>query len=94
MDNSPGGITVTETGAIHADGPQGVNTYRMITIRQGIALELKGLRLTRGRSCSAVATDILKEEGVIAEGKRPNKATVYRLFNDYLVSLGYADKEI
>jgi hypothetical protein len=93
--DAPGGITVTETGMIHADGPQGVNTYRMLAIRSGLGLEVKtGMRLSRGASASQVATSILKEAGIVKEGKRPNKTTVYRLFDEYLTSLGYQPRPL
>lgn len=77
------------------DTPAQIAGARLITIRSGISLEIRtGMKLTRGRPCSAIATEILKAEGIVAEGKRPNKTTVYRLFNDYLVSLGFENRPL
>lgn len=37
------------------DTPEQIAAYRMLTIRKGIEMEIKGMRLTRGRTCYAIA---------------------------------------
>ena len=39
--------------------PEQINTYRLMTLKAGLKLEIKGLRMSRGRTCYA----ILKAEG-------------------------------
>lgn len=91
----PGGIT-SDAHGITASGPQGVETFRMVALRSGLALEIKtGMKLSRGMSASQIITEqILKPHGLVAPNKRPNKTTVYRLFNDLMVQHGYADKPL
>jgi hypothetical protein len=54
------------------DTPEQINSYRMICLEKGLKLELKGLRLTRGRTCYS----IIKEEF----GLKGNKQRVYDQF--------------
>jgi hypothetical protein len=35
-------------------GPSAVNIFRMITLANGLKMEIKGLRMTRGRTCYAI----------------------------------------
>lgn len=93
---NPGGITVSEHGTIAADGPQGVETFRMIAMRSALSLEIRtGMKMSRGASASQIATEqILRPAGLVAPGKRPNKQTVYRLLNDLMVQHGYEDKPL
>ena len=37
------------------DTREGIALYRLLTIKSGLKLEIKGMRLTRGRSCYAIA---------------------------------------
>lgn len=92
----PGGIESMPGGGIAATGRQGVETFRMIALRSGLSLEIKtGMKLSRGASASQVITEqILRPAGLVAEGKRPNKTTVYRLFNDLMVQHGYESKPL
>jgi hypothetical protein len=53
-------------------GPSAVNIFRMVTLANGLKGEIKGLRLTRGRTCYAV----IKSE----YGLRGNKAKVLAQF--------------
>lgn len=81
--------------SIILDTPDQIAAAQLMAIRSGLSLEIRtGMRLSRGRSASQIATGILKGAGIVAEGKRPNKATVYRLFNDLLVEKGLADRPL
>jgi hypothetical protein len=81
--------------SIILDTPDQIAAARMLAIRSGLSLEIRtGMRLSRGRTASQIATDILKDAGMVAEGKRPNKATVYRLFNMFLVEQGLPDRPL
>jgi len=53
-------------------GPSAVNIFRMITLANGLKMEIKGLRMTRGRTCYS----IIKSE----YGLRGNKARVLAQF--------------
>lgn len=88
------GITVNDDGSWSADGEEAVNLVRMLTIRSGIRLETKGLKMTRGRSCTAIATEILQSEGIIKPGKRPQARTVYPLFDKWLADHGVESKPL
>lgn len=46
-------------------GPSAVNIFRMITLANGLKMEIKGLRMTRGRTCYAV----IKSEYGLKGGK-------------------------
>ena len=39
--------------------PDQIATYRLMTLRSGLKLEIKGMRISRGKTCYA----ILKSEG-------------------------------
>ena len=66
-------ITMHASGAITVEGTEAMKLYRMLTIRSGLSLELKGMRLSRGRSCYSIA----KAEF----GLRGNKAKVLAAFS-------------
>lgn len=67
------------------EGRENVEMARLLALRSGISLELKtGMKMGR-RSASQIATEYLKGIGLVAEGKRPNKNTVYRLLNGVIV---------
>lgn len=72
------GIAASEThegGSMTFHGPDGVNLYRLITIKHGLRAELKGMRLTRrGPSCFTIAR---KEFGL-----KGNKEKIYADFCD------------
>ena len=55
-DNSR--IEFSETGAVSYVGRSAVSLFRMITLANGLKMEIKGMRMTRGRTCYA----IIKEE--------------------------------
>lgn len=48
-------ITITQTGATVFEGRESISLLRLMTMVQGLRLEIKGLRLTRGVSCYALA---------------------------------------
>ena len=63
-----GGFTIT--------GSDDVQLYRILALRSGLALETKGLRLSRGRSCYAT----VKNEF----GFKGNKAKVLAQLDEWL----------
>lgn len=67
-------ITAHESGAISIDGRDGINLYRLLTIKSGMEFETRtnGMKLTRGPSCFTIA----KRE----HGLKGNKEKVYRAF--------------
>lgn len=67
--------------SIVIDTPEGIEAYRMLTLRRGLILEINtGLKLSRGRSCYA----IIKSE----YGLRGNKANVLAQFEAILTEAG------
>lgn len=77
------------------DTPEQIAAARLLALRSGLSIECKtGMKMSRGRSASQIATEFLKGEGKVAEGKRPNKTTVYRLLNAYLVEHGFEDRPL
>lgn len=55
-------ISVTETGAVIFQGPEAVNVFRLLTIRQGLKAESFGMRLTsKAPSCRSI---VKKEFGI------------------------------
>lgn len=36
------------------DTPEKINAYRLATLRSGLKLEIKGLRVSRGRTCYSI----------------------------------------
>lgn len=54
MQNNTGTITVAPYATI-LEGPGAINIMRLATLASGLRLEMKGLRLSRGRSCLAIA---------------------------------------
>jgi len=67
---------MTNNKTIVLDTPEQINSYRMICLRQGLKLELIGMRLTRGRTCYSM----IKEEF----GLKGNKQKVYDQFVELL----------
>lgn len=70
-------------------GRENVENARLLALRSALSIEVRtGMKMSRGASASEIATrTVLKPAGLVKEGKRPNKATVYRLLNDYIVSV-------
>jgi hypothetical protein len=56
--------------------PNQIATYRLLTLRAGLRLELRGLKVSKGRSCYA----IIKQEF----GFKGDKASVLEQFENYL----------
>lgn len=74
--------------AIVLTGPDQTMAASWLALRSALKIELgTGMQLSRGRSASKIATDRLKAEGKIAEGKRPNKLTVYKILNAHIVEM-------
>ena len=40
------------------DTPEQINAYRLATLRTGLRSEIRGLRMTRGRTCYAILKDM------------------------------------
>lgn len=45
----------TQTEAVTIDTAEGIAVARILTIRAGLRLEAKGMKMSRGRSCLSVA---------------------------------------
>lgn len=56
--------------------PNQIELYRLLTLRAGLRLELRGLKISKGRSCYA----IIKQE----LGFKGSKAQVLEQFEDFL----------
>lgn len=78
------------------DTPEGIAAARLIALRSGLSLEIKtGMKLTRGRSASQIAIEtVLVPAGIVAQGKRPNKKTVYGLLDAYMVECGLSPRPL
>ena len=62
MSEKNNSISVTETGAVIFQGPEAVNVFRLLTIRQGLKAESFGMRLTsKAPSCRSI---VKKEFGI------------------------------
>ena len=40
------------------DTPEKIEAYRLATLRTGLRLEIKGMRMSRGRTCYAILKDM------------------------------------
>lgn len=67
-----GHVEVNSTGSVAYVGKEGVNVFRMIVLANGLKAEVRGMRMSRGRTCYAV----IKQEF----GLRGNKARVLAQF--------------
>jgi hypothetical protein len=47
-------IEVLKSGSIGITGKESIALYRLMTLRRGILMEAKGIRLTRGRTCLSI----------------------------------------
>ena len=56
--------------------PNQIALYRLLTLRAGLRLELRGLKVSKGRTCYA----IIKQEF----GLKGDKASVLEQFENYL----------
>tara|TARA_R100001244_G_scaffold67113_1_gene55033 strand:+ start:2231 stop:2428 length:198 start_codon:yes stop_codon:yes gene_type:complete len=57
-----------------------IHKFRLLTLRKGLEIEIKGMKLSRGRSCYT----IIKREF----GFKGNKQKVLTQFNKILAKLG------
>jgi hypothetical protein len=48
-------------------GPSAVNIFRMITLANGLKMEIRGLRMTRGKTCFSI---IKSEYGLSTKGAK------------------------
>jgi len=62
------------------DTPEQIHNFRYVTLLTGLELELKGLRMNRGRT----AYSIIKEEF----GFKGNKERVHKQFKEWLEAQG------
>jgi hypothetical protein len=67
-------IKVLKGGSIGVTGKESIALYRLMTLSRGIAMEAKGIRLTRGRTCLS----IVKSEF----GWKGNRAKILALLNE------------
>lgn len=76
-------ITIGKHGSVTFDS-EAVSLYRLMTLVQGLKLETKGMKLTRGVSCYAIAKKefglkgnkqsvLLQMEGILAEAKKQHE---------------------
>jgi hypothetical protein len=47
-------IEVDKYGSIAITGAESIAFYRLMTLKRGIEMEAKGMRLTRGRTCLSI----------------------------------------
>jgi hypothetical protein len=59
-----------------------IEAARLLAIRSALSLEIRTGLKRCGRSARTIAAEIL---GLDGPGRRPNKVTVYRAFDKYLV---------
>lgn len=57
-----------------------IHTFRYLTLRKGLQLELKGMKMSRGKSCYAI---IKKEFGL-----KGNKQNVLNQYTELLTKAG------
>jgi len=65
---------------IMLDKPEQIEMARYLTMRAGLQLEVKGMRLTRGVSCYKIIKDTF--------GLKGNKQKVLDQFEDLLIEAG------
>jgi len=82
MSEKNNSISVTETGAVIFEGPEAVNVFRLLTIRQGLKAESFGMRLTsKAPSCKSI---VKNEFGI----KDRDIKTVIRKYDELLRQMG------
>lgn len=64
------------SGSIMVTGKDDIQKFRVLTMRQGLKLELKGMKMSRGRSCYS----LVKEQF----GFKGNKQKVYDQLCDWI----------
>ena len=57
-------------------GRENINNYRLIVLKQGLKLEILGMRVSRGKSCYSIIKDEFKLMG--------NKKNVYNQYVEIL----------
>ena len=57
-------------------GKENINNYRLIVLKQGLKLEILGMRVSRGKSCYSIIKDEFKLMG--------NKKNVYNQYVEIL----------
>jgi uncharacterized protein (DUF2141 family) len=55
-------IEKTSTGAIMVTGP-GIKLYRFLVRKQALALEIKGIKMTRGRTAYSICKEVYGFKG-------------------------------
>lgn len=65
----------TDGGVLSIDGPDGIALYRLLTIKSGMELEMKGMRLTSRRKAPSCFTIARNEFGL-----KGNKRRIYEQF--------------
>jgi hypothetical protein len=72
-------------GSVILDKPEEIQAYRLLVIRNGLKLECKGMKLSRGTPCSVHARNVLKAAGKAAPA---NKAKLSEAFAAHLTEIG------
>ena len=73
-------------------GPSAVNIFRMITLANGLKMEIKGMRMTRGRTCYAI---IKSEYGLSGKGaKAAGVSQKQHVLNQFLPLVAEARAQI
>lgn len=68
-----------------ADTPEAVQAFRLLALRQGLKLEIVGLKLSRGGKASGTIRGILKQAGKKSPAKLAELSEVYA---DHLRDIG------
>lgn len=68
-------------GGFVLDTPDEIQAASWLALRSALSLQLKGLRLSRNTSASAIAIRRLQGEGLVAPGKKPQAATLLKILN-------------
>lgn len=63
------------------DKPEEIAAYRLLVIKNGLKLETKGMKLSRGTPCSVHARNVLKQAGKKAPA---NKNALLAAFEEHL----------
>jgi hypothetical protein len=75
-------IEVDKWGSIAITGKESIDLYRLMTLKRGIEMEAKGIRLKRGRTCLS----IVKAEF----GWKGNRDKILALLDEVIVLRGPA----
>ena len=77
-------VEVNEHGTISMDGDS-IAIARLMTLRAGVKLEARGIRVSKGRSCMAI---VKKEFGL-----KGNRAKVLSFLDEHIMELMNRSKE-